>query len=60
MRDTMMHNRHRGATNKISRAWEGMHALERGLLVYHGLKGDYQTGAAIASAAAPLMAAAAL
>ena len=33
----------------------GLHLLERGVAVYHGLRGIAATGAAIAEAAAPLM-----
>ena len=53
-----MHNRgHNASRQFLSHTQQGVHLLERGLAVYHGVRGAIQTGAAIASAAAPLLAA---
>ena len=39
----------------LGKAQTGLHMLERGVALYHGVKSAYQTGSAIAAAAAPLM-----
>ena len=39
----------------LGRASTGLHMLERGVALYHGVKDIYQAGAAIAGVAAPLM-----
>ena len=39
----------------LGKAQTGLHMLERGVALYHGVKGAYQTASAIAGVAAPLM-----
>ena len=39
----------------LGKAQTGLHMFERGVALYHGVKGAYQTASAIAAVAAPLM-----
>ena len=39
----------------LGKTQTGLHMLERGVALYHGVKDMYQVGAAIAGVAAPLM-----
>ena len=50
-------NRHHPGRRLLDKAKQGAHILERGLAIYHGIRGAVATGSAIASAAAPYMAA---
>ncbi len=50
-------NRHHPGRWLLDRAKQGAHILERGLAIYHDIRGAVATGSAIASAAAPYMAA---
>ena len=50
-------SRHHPGRRLLDKAKQGAHILERGLAIYHGIRGAVATGSAIASAAAPYMAA---
>ena len=50
-------NRHHPGRRLLDKAKQGAHILERGLAIYHGIRRAVATGSAIASAAAPYMAA---
>ena len=49
--------RHHPGCRLLDKAKQGAHILGRGLAIYHGIRGAVATGSAIASAAAPYMAA---
>ena len=48
-------NRHFSSRKLMNGAKQGAHILERGLQIYHGVRGAIAAGAAVASAAAPYM-----
>ena len=52
-----MVSRHHHSRRLLDKAKQGAHILERGLAIYHGVRGAVATGSAIASAAAPYLAA---
>ena len=48
-------NRHHASRRLLNGAKQGAHILERGLQIYHGVRGAIAAGSAVASAAAPYM-----
>ena len=50
-------NRHHPSRRLLDKAKQGVHILERGLQIYHGVRGAVAAGSAVASAAAPYFAA---
>ena len=48
-------NRHFNSRKLVNGAKQGAHILERGLQIYHGVRGAMAAGSAVASAAAPYM-----
>ena len=47
--------RHINGRKLLNGAKQGAHILERGLQIYHGVRGAIAAGSAVASAAAPYM-----
>ena len=47
--------RHINSRRLMNGAKQGAHILERGLQIYHGVRGALAAGSAVASAAAPYM-----